>query len=196
MFSWVGCPGILTQLTFPTACSPAAVLSLQGGCSPAVGPTPAPPPWTAGVVVLLWRATVDRRASLTRTCSRWRAGSCADVPSSPRLQSRTGTTITYCFLSQRSRLAGESLLLVSVTTWAYLQYLFTLLRMACTYYTHKLAQTPLMLLRIYIYSYKMKTYMYVNLRMQTTSELIRSFFTSKLNLDILGDYTLARDEWN
>lgn len=38
--------------------------------------------------------------------------------------------------------------------------------------------------------------MYVDLRMQTTSELIRSFFTSKLNLDILGDYTLARDDWN
>lgn len=114
MFSWVGCPRTLTQLTFPTACSPAAVLSLQGGYSPAVGPTPAPPPWTAGVAVLLWRATVDRRASLTRTCSRWRAGSCADVPTSPRLQSRTGTTITYCFPSQRSRLAGESLLLFCV----------------------------------------------------------------------------------
>lgn len=152
MFSWVGCPRTLTQLTFPTACSPAAVLSLQGGYSPAVGPTPAPPPWTAGVAVLLWRATVDRRASLTRTCSRWRAGSCADVPTSPRLQSRTLPLLTAFQVRGVDSLESHYCFFVSVTTWAYLQYLFTLLRMACTYYTHlKLAQTPLMLLRIYIF---------------------------------------------
>lgn len=45
-----------------------------------------------------------------------------------------------------------------------------------------------------IYSYKIKINMYVDLRMQTTLELIRSFLTSKLNVNILGDYTLARDE--
>lgn len=47
-----------------------------------------------------------------------------------------------------------------------------------------------------IYIHIKLKHMYVDLRMQTTSELIRSFFTSKLNLDILGDYTLARDDWN
>lgn len=48
---------------------------------------------TTAVLRLLWRTTVSWRATLTRTCSRWRTASLSAMPSSAALQSRTRTTI-------------------------------------------------------------------------------------------------------
>lgn len=84
--SWVGSTGVLMQLIFLAADSPVAVLSLRGGYRPAVGRTPTLFSWTAVVLVLLRRAAAGWRASLTRTYSKLRAGSCADVHQGCRAQ--------------------------------------------------------------------------------------------------------------